>query len=180
MGEAQTEPRYCRNRSGRGSLMLRKHILKDLPGGRVSKPGVKDIPALATIFVTSEAPGHPIDHIFDSREGPGSTRWIAAGDGEQTVILAFDTPQVIREVTVETEEPNTSRTQVLCLSLSEDGGETYRERLRQEFTFSPPGTTFEREEWSVPAERVTHLRVVIQPDKGKAPCRATLTSLTIR
>src|SRR5262247_4948538 len=30
--------------------------------------------------------------------------------------------------------------------------------LRQEFTFSPSGTTFERENWSVPAEGVTHLR----------------------
>jgi hypothetical protein len=160
--------------------MLRKHILKDLPGARVSTPDVKDIPTLATVFVTSEAPGHPIDHVFDSRRGPGGTRWIAAADGEQTVIVAFDTPQTIREIAVETEEPTASRTQVLCLSLSEDGGETYRERLRQEFTFSPPGTTFEREEWSVPAERVTHLRVVIQPDKGNAPRRATLTSLTIR
>jgi hypothetical protein len=160
--------------------MLRKHILKDLPGGRVSKPDVKDIPALATILVTSEAPGHPIDHIFDSQTGPGGTRWIAAVDGEQTLILAFDGPQTIREIAVETEEWNIPRTQVLCLSLSEDGGETYRERLRQEFTFSPPGTTFEREEWSVPSERVTHLRMLIQPDKGNAPCRATLTSLTIR
>ena len=45
---------------------------------------------------------------------------------------------------------------------------------------SPPGTTFERESWRVPAEGVTHLRVVIQPDKGGAPYLATLTSLTIR
>jgi hypothetical protein len=160
--------------------MLRKHILKDLPGARVTKPDVKDIPALATIFVTSEAPGHPVDHIFDERNGPGGSRWIAAADGEQTLILAFDAPQAIREITLETEELKASRTQVLSISLSEDGGETYRERLRQEFTFSPPGTTFEREEWSVPAERVTHLRVVIRPDKGNAPGRATLTSLMIR
>ena len=51
---------------------------------------------------------------------------------------------------------------------------------RQEFTFSPPGTTFEREEWSVSAQSVTHLQVVIRPDKGTVPSRATLTSLTIR
>jgi hypothetical protein len=69
---------------------------------------------------------------------------------------------------------------VLCVSLSEDGGQTYRERIRQEFTFSPPGTTFEREVWSMPAEGATHLRLVIQPDKGNAPRRATLTSLVIR
>jgi hypothetical protein len=161
--------------------MLRKHILTSPPvARRVPQPDVKDISALATVFVTSEAPGHPIDQAFDSRGGPGGTCWIAAADGEQTLILAFDTPQTIREISMETEEPHMSRTQVLCVSLSEDGGQTYRERIRQEFTFSPPSTTFEREEWSVPAQRVTHLRVVIRPDKGNAPGRATLTSLTIR
>ncbi|HET8578873.1 MAG TPA: hypothetical protein VFO18_17385 [Methylomirabilota bacterium] len=160
--------------------MLRKHILKDPPAARPLTPDVMDIPSLATVFVTSEAPGHPIDHLFDASSGPGGTRWIAGADGEQTVILAFDTPQTIREVSIEAEEPSATRTNVLCVSLSEDGGQTYRERIRQEFTFSLPGTTFEREVWSMPAERATHLRLVIQPDKGNAPCRATLTSLVIR
>ena len=160
--------------------MLRKHILKNLPAARPLAPDVMDIPSLATVFVTSEAPGYPIDHLFDASRGPGGTRWIAGADGEQTVILAFDTPQTIREVSIEAEEPSATRTNVLCVSLSEDGGQTYRERIRQEFTFSLPGTTFEREVWSMPAERATHLRLVIRPDKGNAPRRATLTSLVIR
>jgi len=66
----------------------------------------------------------------------------------------------------------------LCLSC--DGGRTYRELLRQEYNFSPPGTTFEREKWTVSAEGVTHLRLVIKPDKGDKPCRATLTSFVLR
>jgi hypothetical protein len=118
--------------------------------------------------------------VFDSSRGPGGTRWIAAADGEQTLMLVFDTPQTIREISVETEEPQVTRTQVLCISLSDDGGQTYRERIRQEFTFSPPNTSVEHEEWSMPAQRVTHLRVAIRPDKGNAAGRATLTSLTIR
>jgi hypothetical protein len=118
--------------------------------------------------------------VFDGHGGPGGTRWVASVDGEQALILAFDTPQTIREVRLEIEELYASRTQVLTLSLSQDGGRTYREILRQEFNFSPPGTTFERERWSVPAERVTHLRVAIRPDKGGTPFRATLTSLEIR
>ena len=161
--------------------MLRKHVLTDLPAApRISKPDPKDISALATVFVTSEAPDHPIDMVFDSSRGPGGTRWIAAADGEQTLMLVFDTPQTIREISVETEEPQVNRTQVLCISLSDDGGQTYRERIRQEFTFSPPNTSFEHEEWSMPAQQVTHLRVAIRPDKGNASGRATLTSLTIR
>ena len=159
--------------------MLRKHILTDHPAGRARTSDVKDIPALATVFVTSEVPDHPVDHLFDASDGPGGTRWIAAGDGEQTVVLAFDAPQTICAVGVEAEESGATRTNVLTISLSDDGGRTYRERVRQEFNFSP-GTVFEREEWSMPADGVTHLRIVVQPDKGNAPHRATLTSLTVR
>lgn len=159
--------------------MLRKHVLTDLPVDRARKSDVKDIPALATVLVTSEAPDHPVDHLFDASDGPGGTRWIAATNGEQTLVLAFDAPQTVRAVGIEAEEPAATRTNVLIVSLSDDGGRTYRERIRQEFNFSP-GTSFEREEWSMPAEQVTHVRVVIQPDKGNAPHRATLTSLTVR
>jgi hypothetical protein len=160
--------------------MLRKQILSNPSATGAPRADVKDIPALATVFVTSEAPAHPVDYLFDASGGPGGTRWMAGADGEQTVVLAFDAPQTIRAIGIEAEEPSATRTNVLIVSLSGDGGRTYQERIRQEFNFSQPGTTFEREEWAVPAERITHVRVVIQPDKGHAPHRATLTSLTVR
>jgi hypothetical protein len=166
--------------------MLRKQIIPtqgSVPAdarGETLDPDTKDVAALATVLVTSESPDHPVDRLFDGRNGRGGTRWIASAAGEQTLILAFDTPQTIRDVSLEAEELQTNRTQVLILALSQDGGRSYREILRQEFVFSPPGTTFQRESWRVPADGVTHLRVVIQPDKGGAPFLATLTSLTIR
>jgi hypothetical protein len=55
----------------------------------------------------------------------------------------------------------------------------YREVLRQEYNFSPTGATFEREDWEVPARGVTHLRLVIRPDKGGNLFRATITSLAL-
>ena len=68
--------------------MLRKHILTDPRAAqRVSKPDVKDISALATVFITSEAPDHPIDQVFDSRGGPGATRWIAALDANENLTV---------------------------------------------------------------------------------------------
>jgi hypothetical protein len=161
--------------------MLRKQIIPapSRETGTVLPADRKDIAALATVLVSSELPEHPVDHLFDGRDGPGGSRWIAAEDGDQSVVLAFDTPQSVREVGLETEEPAASRTHVLTLDLSRDGGQSYQEILRQEFTFSP-GTTFERERWRVPAEGVTHLRVTVRPDKGGAPARATLTSLVVR
>ena len=103
--------------------MLRKHILTDLPAGRARASDVKDIPALATVLVTSEAPDHPVDHLFDASNGPGGTRWIAAADGEQTLVLAFDVPQTIRAVGIEAEEPDVTRTNVLIISCFSIGGD---------------------------------------------------------
>jgi hypothetical protein len=164
--------------------MLRKQIIPTGAHTATIAPGrdprALHVPTLATVLVTSESPEHPVDHLFDGRDGPGGTRWVASADGEQTLILVFDAPQTIREVALEAEEPNASRTQVITLALSQDGGQTYREILRQEFNFSAPSTTFEREAWSVPAAGVTNLRVTIRPDKGAAPGRATLTALSIR
>ena len=159
--------------------MLRKLIIKPHPATSDAATGEIDIAAVATVQVTSESPEHPIDSAFDTRRGPGGTRWVAGDPGEQTVILAFDAPQTIRNILLEIEEPEVARTQELQLCLSCDGGRTYRELLRQEFNFSPTGTTFEREKWSVSAQGVTHLRLVIKPDKGDKLCRATLTSLVL-
>ena len=104
---------------------------------------------------------------------------MAGEPGEQTLILAFDAPKAIRRVVLEVEEWEVARTQELQLAVSSDGGTTYREVLRQEYNFGPPGTTFEREDWAVPARGVTHLRLVIRPDKGGKPCRAMITSLVL-
>ena len=160
--------------------MLRKQIIRAPASAPAPTSDEIDIATWAVVHVTSEAHEHPVDHAFDGNGGPGGSRWVAGEPGEQTVILAFDAPQAIRRVTLEVEETGAARTQELQLALSTDGGRTYRELLRQEYNFSPPGTTFEREDWAVPAGGVTHLRLVIRPDKGGKPCWATITSLVLR
>jgi hypothetical protein len=105
---------------------------------------------------------------------------VAAAEGEQTLVLAFDTPQALRGVRLEVEECEVSRQQEVELSVSNDGGQTYRVLRRQEYNFSPPGTTFEAEDWEVAEDGVTHLRLRIKPDKGGRPCRASITSLVLR
>jgi hypothetical protein len=159
--------------------MLRKQIIPRPPVEAASLEGQIPVAEVATVQVTSEQASHPIDNVFDNRRGPGGSRWVADRPGEQTLILVFDSPQTIRQVSLEVEELSVSRTQELSVSVSSDRGRTYRELVRQEFTFSPPGTTFEREVWSVSAEGVTHLRVDIKPDKGGRVGQATLTSLSL-
>jgi F5/8 type C domain len=158
--------------------MLRKHLLTTHQTVSGRGAAEKDIAAVATVLVSSEDPRHPIDYAFDGQRGPGASRWIAAQSGEQTLILAFDTPQTIRKILVEVEEPEISRTQEMAVSISQDG-QTYRELLRQEYNFSPPGTTLEHEEWSIKADAITHLQLRIKPDKGGKAGRATLTTLSL-
>jgi hypothetical protein len=157
---------------------MRKYILHRFN----ESPQKEEIPigSLATVFVSSEEIDHPIDYVFDQQRGPGGTCWIAGEDGEQIVILAFDTPQTIDQVAIEVEEPNVYRTQEIQLAVSKDGGVTYRELRRQEFNFSPDSTTFEREEWTISEQDITHVRLWIKPDKGGKDCRATLTSISLR
>jgi hypothetical protein len=159
--------------------MLRKQIIKVPMTTPALMPGKIDVAALATVLVTSEDPDHPVDHVFDDHPGQGGTRWVAGESDEQVLILAFDVPQSIRRVILEIEEREVARTQEIQLAVSGDGGRTYRELVRQEYNFSPTGTTFEREDWAVVAEGVTHLRLQIKPDKGGKSWRATITSLVL-
>ncbi|WP_447985049.1 hypothetical protein [Nitrospira sp. Nam74] len=94
--------------------MLRKNILKQERSDTVrsgTSATMISISDVAGVLVSSEDPRHPIDHVFDDRNGPGGTRWIAGEVGEQTVILAFDRPLRLQKVNLEIEEPEMSRTQ---------------------------------------------------------------------
>jgi hypothetical protein len=143
------------------------------PGQRIA------VLATATVVASSEAEGHPVSHIFDEHRGPGGTQWIAGEPGEQTLIIAFHKPMIIRRISVEIEEREIPRTQELQVSISSDGGRTYRELRRQEFTFSPDGATWECEDWAVAELNVTNLRLLIRPDKGRQDMFAKLTSLVL-
>ena len=97
--------------------MLRKQLISKRSGQSASLHGEIPIADVATVQVTSEQADHPIDNIFDHSRGPGGSRWVADGPGEQTVILLFDTLQTIRKIGVEVEELAVSRTQELSVSV---------------------------------------------------------------
>jgi hypothetical protein len=159
--------------------MLRKQIVGPATPKVADAARVLDVASLAHVLVTSEEQDHPVDFAFDGRSGAGGTRWIAAEEGEQALVVAFDRPQALHAIRLEVEEPDIARTQELQVALSTDGGNSYREIVRQEFNFSPPGTSLEQERWTVDTADVTHLRVVIRPDKGAAAGRATVTTLAL-
>lgn len=159
--------------------MLRKQVLPTSAAIPIRPLNEIDVAAIATVLVSSEATVNPVENIFDGSRGPGASRWVAAEDGEQTLVLVFDTPQTLNWVELEIEEPELVRSQDLLLSASCDDGWTYREVVQQGYNFSPPSTTFQRERWEVRMEGVTHLHLRIWPDRDGNPCRASITSLSL-
>lgn len=135
-----------------------------------------DLEQIAQVELTSEDPDHPIEAALGGRAGSG---WRAAGPGPQVIRLFFDRPQQLRRIQLVFQEDVQPRTQELVLRWSQDGGQSYREILRQQYTFSPPGTTREVEEYQVDLANVTALTLEIAPDVSGGPARASLGTLRL-
>ena len=104
-----------------------------------------DLERLAQVEITSEDEGQLIESALTTGAGPG---WRASQPGEQAIRLLFDEPQRLRHIRLVFDEDTRERTHEFVLRWSADGGRSYREILRQQYTFSPPGMTREVEEYS--------------------------------
>ena len=157
---------------------IRKRLLKD--ARLLAGPSTEfDVKTGATIGYSSEQPTHPVDNMFDGRDGPGGTFWASAcADTTETILLEFDHQQSISRLIFEAEERQVERTQEVRLEASCDGGNTFRHLLVQEFVFSPRGATFQREDLRLSVVNVSHLRLTIVPHKNGSG-RATITSLRL-
>jgi hypothetical protein len=54
--------------------MLRTHLFTEPPMARGPHSGEKELAAIATVWVTSEATDAPIDQAFDHHRGPSGSR----------------------------------------------------------------------------------------------------------
>ena len=157
--------------------MMRKKIINRSSKEPVSTDHVwLDLERLAQVGVTSEETGHPVESALTTGGGPG---WLAGEPGGQTIRLLFDEPQALRHIQLVFEEEKRERTQEFVLRWSGDSGRSYREILRQQYTFSPPGATREVEDYVVNLHGVTELELRIVPDISKGNARASLTLLRL-
>jgi hypothetical protein len=77
------------------------------------------------------------------------------------------------------EENETARTQEFVLRWSPDGGSSDKEIVRQQWTFSPPGSIREVEEYQVQLSAVTVLELTINPNISGGGARASLQNLRL-
>jgi hypothetical protein len=136
--------------------------------------GWLDLDRVASVEVTSEEKDHRIDSALASGETRG---WRAASPGTQTIRLLFDQPQRLRRISLVFEENEIKRTQESYDTA--DGAGSFREILRQQWSFSPPDTVCEIEEYQVELLNVTVLELIVASDIGRGAARASLKSLRL-
>jgi len=135
-----------------------------------------DIERVAQVEITSEDVDYPIESALIPGKGSG---WRAAQPGEQTIRLLFDEPLRLRRIHLVFHEDEQERTQEFVLRWSPDGGQSYREILRQQYNFSPPEAAREVEDYDIELDVVTALELTIVPDISGGSTRASLAQLRV-
>jgi hypothetical protein len=131
---------------------------------------------LVQVETTSEDPTRPIEHALLPDRTSG---WQAAGPGKQTIRFLFDHPQPLRRIWMHFEEPNAERTQEYVLRWSPDHGQSFQDIVRQQWNFSPEGTTNETADHHVDLPTVTILELNIIPDISGGRAVASLAQLRL-
>jgi len=145
---------------------------------RLNEPSIDWLPLqqIASIELTSEEASRSIEDalLYNSVMG-----WRAALPGEQTVRLIFDSPQLLTRIWLLFIEREIERSQEFVLRWSDDEGKTFQEIVRQQWNFSPQGSTQEAEDYQVELLGVTHLELKIVPDKNGMNGYASLAQLRV-
>jgi len=126
---------------------------------------------LADVEVTSEDPSAPAENAFLPDRPSG---WRARTPGRQVIRLLFNRPLTIKRIRLRFTESAVQRTQEYTLRWSSNGGQSFREIVRQQWNFSPLGSTSEIEEHDVDLRGVTTLELNIVPDVSGGPATASL------
>jgi hypothetical protein len=156
---------------------MRKRIIGHGPGDvAAAEPGWLDLARLAQVEITSEDVDHPIESALIPGTGSG---WRAAQPGEQTIRLLFDEPVRLKRIRLVFQEDEQERTQEFVLRWLPDGGQSYREIVRQQYNFSPPEAAREIEDYDVDLDAVTALELRIVPDISGGSARASLAQLRV-
>ena len=153
-----------------------KRIIGQVQEAASSEEGWLKVEDLAEVEISSEDAAYPIESALVPG---GTTGWRAAEAGNQTIRLLFKHPQQLRRIWMNFVEPQTARTQEYVLRWSSDGGQSFREIVRQQWHFSPPGTTHEMEDHHVELPPVTMLELSIIPDIGGGTAVASLAQLRL-
>jgi hypothetical protein len=154
---------------------MRKRIVRSHSVQRTgeSDQGWLDLDQIATVEVTSEDSSFPIESAFRANGGPG---WRASEKGEQRIRIIFDEPVSLERIQLRFHESESERTQEFTLRWSSAAGGPPKEIVRQQWNFSPTGSTTEVEDYMIDLKAVSILELTIQPDFSGREAVASLAA----
>ena len=149
---------------------MRKTLIDGTPPATTQVPATGngswfDLETIATVEITSEDPLFPIEHALGLAP---TTGWRAAAKGPQFIRLKFDKPTAIHRIHLDFADSAAERSQEFAIYASGENN-AMREVIRQQFTFSPGGSSEEVEDYTVDLPAVTTLELRIDPDRAHDP-----------
>ncbi len=156
--------------------MLKRIIPSASPASAGAETDWLKLENMAEVEVSSEQPDYPIEAALL----PGyETGWCASQPGEQIIRLLFSEPQNLSLIRLFFVETAVERSQEYRLRWSDDGGKTYQDIVRQQWNFSPRGSTRETEQHKVELKGLNVLELLIRPDISNAQAVASLEELRL-
>jgi hypothetical protein len=124
----------------------------------------RDLERIARVEITSEDEQFPIEHALGKKE---TTGWRAAGTGPQLIRLHFDEPLNIKRLRFHFVDKAAERSQEFAVFAG--AGHELKEVVRQQWSFSPNGSTEEIEDFTVNLSGITTMEIRIDPDRSHDP-----------
>jgi len=156
---------------------VRKRLISQTwPGPAFPAQDWLNVDRLASVEVTSEEPGYPIESALLREERRG---WRASSGGTQIIRIIFDEPQKLKRIQLIFEDAESTRTQEFVLRWSSDTEPSFREIVRQQWNFSQPSAVRETEDYAVEISGVRTLELAIVPDIKGGTARASLRNLRL-
>jgi hypothetical protein len=124
----------------------------------------RDLERIARVEISSEDEMFPIENALGKKATEG---WRAATTGPQLIRLHFDEPQTIRRIHLQFVDRGSERSQEFAVFAGH--GTELQEIVRQQWAFSPQGSTEEVEDYTVDLKGVTTFELRIDPDRSHDP-----------
>jgi hypothetical protein len=138
----------------------------------------RDLERIARVEISSEDAAFPIEQALGRKE---TTGWRAATTGPQLIRMHFDEPLNIKRLQLHFVERAAERSQEFAVFVG--AGSELKEIVRQQWSFSPQGSTEEVEDYVVNLSGITTLELRIDPDRSHDPAQsreyASLLSLKL-
>jgi hypothetical protein len=124
----------------------------------------RDLERITRVEISSEDAAFPIEQALGKKD---TTGWRAATTGPQLIRMHFDEPLNIKRLRLHFVDKTAERSQEFAVFAG--AGSELKEIVRQQWSFSPQGSTEEIEEYTVNLSGITTLELRIDPDRSHDP-----------